>query len=91
MRLWHLGVSHHLLDVCSCLHAAFCIESPFIFLSSLLFFLRESSVVTLTDFLEGNVFIGDVIIDSKARVLKALEHRLLVEFEHVFEQVVTGL
>ena len=91
MGLWHLRVSHHLLDMCCCLHAAFSIESLFIFLSSVLFLLREPCIVTLTDFLESNVLIWDVIIDPKARVLQALEYRLLVEFEHIFEQVVASL
>ena len=77
--------------MCGCLHPAFGIESSFVFLSSVLFFLREPCVVTLTDFLESDVLIGDVIADPKARVLQALEYRLLVEFEHILEQVVTGL
>ena len=77
--------------MCGCLHTAFCIESLLIFLSSVLFFLREPCIVTLTDFLKSNVLIWDVIIDPEARVLQALEYRLLVEFQHILEQVVTGL
>ena len=91
MWLWHLGVGHHLLDVGGCLHAALGIELQLLSLPSLLLLLCESRIVTLADLLEGQVLARDVVADSEAGLLQALEDGLLVELEDILEQVVAGL
>ena len=91
MRLWQLSIRHHLLYVRGCLHPALGIELFLLSLPSVLLFLRKPRIVTLPDLLECQVLVWDVIIDSKARVFEALEYRLLVEFQHIFQQVMTRL
>ena len=91
MRLGQLSICHHLLNMSGCLHSALCIELFLLSLPSALLLLRKSCILTLTDLLKGYVLVWDVITDPKARVFEALKNRLLVKFEHIFQQVVAGL
>ena len=91
MRLGQLSICHHLLNMSGCLHSALCIELFLLSLPSALLLLRKSCILTLTDLLKGYVFVWNVITDSKARVLEALKNGLLVEFEHILQQVMATL
>ena len=73
------------------LHSALGIEFPLLSLPSVLLLPTKSCIVALTDLLKGYVFVWDVITNSKARVLKALKNGLLVEFEHILQQVMATL
>ena len=69
-------------------HSALFIELYLICLAPAFLFLRQPGVLALSDFLERQVLRLDIVVNAEARLLQALEDRLLIELEDVLEQVV---